>query len=91
MLGWRLAPTKTDPIAFTSSDTNTEPLWTECNIFGGGNCVTGGENSSFFPTPSWQTAQLPVNHGMRSIPDLSWNAAVNVYITAYPTAIAPGW
>jgi subtilase family serine protease len=32
---------------------------------------------------------------MRSIPDLSWSAAVNggvlVYITAYPTAIRPGW
>jgi subtilase family serine protease len=95
MLGWRLAPTSTDPIAFTSSATNTEPLWTECNIFGGGNCVTGGGTSSFFPAPSWQSAQQSVNKGMRSIPDLSWNAAVNggvlVYITAYPTAIPPGW
>jgi subtilase family serine protease len=95
MLGWRLAPTSADPIAFSSSTTNTEPLWTECNIFGGGNCVTGGGKSSYFAAPSWQTAQSGVNQGMRSIPDLSWNAAVNggvlVYITAYPTAIGPGW
>jgi subtilase family serine protease len=95
MLGWKLAPTITDPIAFASSTTNTEPLWTECNIFGGGNCVTAGGTSSFFAAPSWQSAQQSVNKGMRSIPDLSWNAAVNggvlVYITAYPTAIASGW
>jgi subtilase family serine protease len=95
MLGWRLAPTNADPIAFASSTTNTEPLWTECNIFGGGNCVTGGGTSSFFSAPAWQSAQVAVNNGMRSIPDLSWNAAVNggvlVYITAYPTAIGPGW
>jgi subtilase family serine protease len=95
MLGWRLAPTNADPIAFASSTTNTEPLWTECNIFGGGNCVTGGGKSSFFSAPTWQSAQAAVNNGMRSIPDLSWNAAVNggvlVYITAYPTAIGPGW
>jgi subtilase family serine protease len=95
MLGWRLAPTSTNPIAYAPSATNTEPLWTECNIFGGGNCVTGGGTSSFFPAPSWQIGQLSVNKGMRSIPDLSWDAAVNggvlVYITSYPTAIRSGW
>jgi subtilase family serine protease len=95
MLGWKLAPTSTDPIAFASSKTNTEPLWTECNIFGGGNCVTGGGVSSFFSAPTWQSAQAAVNHGMRSIPDLSWNAAVNggvlVYITAFPAFNGTGW
>jgi len=96
MLGWKLAPTSSDPIAFTSSTTNTEPLWTECNIFGGGNCVTGGGTSSFFAAPSWQSAQSSVNNGMRSIPDLSWNAAVNggvlVYISSYPSPTnPPGW
>ena len=96
MLGWKLAPTNADPIAFTSSTTNTEPLWTECNIFGGGNCVTGGGTSSFFAAPSWQSAQSGVNKGMRSIPDLSWNAAVNggvlVYISSYPSPTnPPGW
>ncbi len=95
MLSWKLAPTSNDPIAFATSTTNTEPLWTECNFFGGGNCVTGGGVSSFFSAPSWQSAQAAVNGGMRSIPDLSWTAAVNggvlVYITAYPTAIGPGW
>ncbi len=96
MLGWRLAPTSGDPIAFESSSTNTEPLWTECNIFGGGNCVTGGGTSSFFAAPSWQAAQSSINHGMRSIPDLSWNAAVNggalVYSSAYPSPNnPPGW
>ncbi len=95
MLGWKLAPTSTNPIAYAPSATNTEPLWSECNIFGGGNCVTGGGTSNFFPAPSWQAGQRTVNGGMRSIPDLSWDAAVNggvlVYITAYPTAIRPGW
>ena len=95
MLGWKLAPTATNPLAYAPSATNTEALWNECNIFGGGNCVTGGGTSNFFPAPSWQAGQQSVNKGMRSIPDLSWDAAVNggvlVYITAYPTAIRPGW
>jgi subtilase family serine protease len=95
MLGWTLAPTSTNAQAFAPSATNTEALWNECGFFGGGNCVTGGGTSNFFPAPSWQSSQQSVNHGMRSIPDLSWDAAVNggvlVYITAYPTAIRPGW
>lgn len=95
MLGWKLAPTATNHQAYAPSATNTEALWNECDFFGGGNCVTGGGTSSFFPAPSWQAAQQTVNNGMRSIPDLSWDAAVNggvlVYITAYPTAIRPGW
>src|SRR5260370_8749353 len=95
MLGWRLAPTAANPLAFTSSSTNTEPLWNECFIFGGGNCVTGGGVSSFFTAPSWQSGQAAINGGARSIPDLSWNAAVNggvlVYTTQYPTAIRQGW
>jgi subtilase family serine protease len=95
MLGWKLAPTATDPLAFTSSSTNTEALWNECFIFGGGNCVTGGGVSSFFSAPSWQSGQASVNGGARSIPDLSWNAAVDggvlIYTTQYPTVLRQGW
>jgi subtilase family serine protease len=95
MLGWTLAPTSANPLNFEASDTNTEALWNECFIFGGGNCVTGGGTSSFFGAPSWQFGQSSINGGMRSIPDLSWNAAVNggvlIYTTQYPTAIRQGW
>jgi len=95
MLGWKLAPTASNPLNFTSSSTNTEALWNECAIFGGGNCVTGGGVSSFFAAPSWQSGQSSLNGGARSIPDLSWNAAVNggvlIYTTQYPTAIRQGW
>jgi subtilase family serine protease len=95
MLGWTLAPIATNPLNFTSSSNNTEALWNECFIFGGGNCVTGGGKSLYFSAPSWQSGQAGVNHGMRSIPDLSWNAAVNggvlIYTTQYPTAIRQGW
>lgn len=108
MYGWTWAPTATGPAYFDAlhqhpnpayfnsvAGGTTEPLWNECETFGGGNCVTGGGTSNFFPAPSWQAGQQSVNNGMRSIPDLSWNAAVNggvlVYITAYPTAIRPGW
>jgi subtilase family serine protease len=108
MYGWTWAPTVSGPAFFDARQQHpnpayfnsvaggtTEPLWNECGTFGGGNCVTGGGTSSFFAAPSWQSSQSPVNGGMRSIPDLSWNAAVNggvlVYLTAYPTAIRPGW
>jgi len=95
MLGWKLAPTASNPLNFTSSTTNTEALWNECFIFGGGNCVTGGGVSSFFAAPSWQSRQTSVNHGARSIPDLSWNAAVNggvlIYTTQFPTVLRQGW
>ncbi len=95
MLGWKLAPTASNPLNFVSSSTNTEALWDECGIFGGGNCVTGGGTSAFFTAPAWQSAQASVNGGMRSIPDLSWNAAVNggvlIYLTQYPTVFRSGW
>jgi subtilase family serine protease len=95
MLGWKLAPTASNPLAFTSSSSSTEALWNECFIFGSGNCVTGGGVSSFFSAPSWQSGQAAINGGARSIPDLSWNAAVNggvlIYTTQYPTVIRQGW
>jgi subtilase family serine protease len=94
MFGWTLAATSTDPLAFVNGG-NTEALWNECGLFGGGNCVTGGGVSSFFAAPSYQSAQHGINGGARSIPDLSWSAAVNggalTYITAYPAAIRSGW
>ena len=95
MLGWTLAPTASDALSYTASSTNTEALWNECFVFGGGNCVTGGGTSAYFSAPSWQSGQAGVNQGMRSIPDLSWNAAVDggvlIYTTQYPTAIRQGW
>jgi subtilase family serine protease len=95
MLGWTLAPTSTNPLNFVASSTNTEALWNECSIFGVGNCATGGGTSGFFAAPSWQSGQGSINGGMRSIPDLSWNAAVNggvlTYTTQYPTVIRQGW
>ena len=95
MLGWTLAPTSSNPLNFVASSSNTEALWSECFIFGGGNCVTGGGTSGFFSAPSWQFGQASVNGGMRSIPDLSWNAAVNggvlIYTTQYPAVLRQGW
>lgn len=94
-LGWTPAPTATNPFGFTASTTNNEALWNECFIFGGGNCVTGGGVSSFFSAPSWQSGQASVNNGARSIPDLSWNAAVNggvlIFTSQYPTVLRTGW
>jgi len=95
MFGWKLAPTNTNPLSFVASSNGTEALWNECFIFGGGNCVTGGGTSSFFSAPSWQSGQSSINGGMRSIPDLSWNAAVNggvlIYTTQYPQVLRQGW
>jgi subtilase family serine protease len=95
MFGWTLAPTSANPLNFVASGTNTEAVWNECPIFGSGNCATGGGTSGFFGAPSWQSGQASINGGMRSIPDLSWNAAVNggvlTYTTQYPTVIRQGW
>lgn len=107
MYGWTWAPKVSGPAFdpttgapnpdyFNSVDGGTtEAVWNECGTFGGGNCVTGGGTSSYFGAPSWQSQQLSLNNGMRSIPDLSWNAAVNggvlIYISAYSPAIRKGW
>lgn len=95
MLGWTLAPTASNPLNFIASSTNTEALWNECFVFGGGNCVTGGGTSIFFGAPSWQNGQVSINGGKRSIPDLAWNAAVNggvlIYTTQFPTVVRQGW
>jgi subtilase family serine protease len=94
MYGWTWAPTSANPFAFVPGG-NTEAVWNECPTLGPGNCVTGGGVSSFFAAPSYQAAQQAVNHGARSIPDLSWDAAVNggvlVYLSQYPTLIRTGW
>ena len=95
MFGWKLAPTAANPLAFVTDGSNTEALWNECGLFGGGNCVTGGGVSSFFAAPSWQSQQAAVNGGARSIPDLSWSAAVNggvlIFTTQYPEVLRQGW
>ena len=95
-LGWTLTPTSTDVFNWTTTSTNNEALWNECYIFGGGNCVTGGGVSSFFGAPSWQSGQASINGGARSIPDLSWNAAVNggvlIYTSQFPeSGLRTGW
>ncbi len=96
MLGWQLAPTASNAFNYVNTPgTNVEALWNECYFFGGGNCVTGGGTSSYFAAPSWQSNQISINGGMRSIPDLSWNAAVNgavlVYTSQYPNVLRTGW
>lgn len=96
MLGWRLAPTATDPKAFVNTPgINTEAVWNECNEGGGIFCTTGGGVSSYFAAPDWQTGQSALSSGKRSIPDLSWSAAGNggtlVYWSAYPSRVRPGW
>lgn len=96
MLGWQLAPLASEKRTWIDTPgVNTEALWNECYIFGGGNCVTGGGTSSYFGAPSWQSAQIGINGGKRSIPDLSWNAAVNggvlIYGSQYPNVFRTGW
>lgn len=95
-LGWTLSPTSTDLFNWKATTTNNEALWNECYLFGGGNCVTGGGVSSYFQAPSWQSGQTALNGGARSIPDLSWNAAVNggvlIYTSQFPeSGFRTGW
>jgi subtilase family serine protease len=100
MYNWLWTPTTTDPSQpgfFASSPAAgvaAEPLWAE-GWLGPGNNTTGGGKSSIYSSPSWQSQQSSLTGGMRGLPDVSWDAAVNgaalVYITAFPNAIRPGW
>ncbi len=64
MYGWTLSPTSSDPLAFVNGG-NTEALWNECALFGGGNCVTGGGVSSLL-----HRAGLPI----RTVRHQPWHA-----------------
>ncbi len=100
--GWTWSPSSDQPWTFDSAGNingyNT-PYWQW--IDGGsqntvwneswGPIGSGGGSSVIYPKPTWQqgSTAAPGNayHG-RTIPDVSWNAAVNggvdVYISAYP-------
>ena len=106
MYNWLWAPTTQDPSqpgffnATPAAGVAAEPLWAE-GWLGPGNNTTSGGKSSFYSSPSWQSAQSSLTGGMRGVPDVSWNAAINggvlIYITAFSsnnkgaTIIRPGW
>jgi subtilase family serine protease len=115
MYNWLWAPTSTDflipgsnalnPAFFASTPATgvaAEPVWQEAWL-GPGNNTSAGGKSVVYSSPSWQATQASITGGMRGLPDLSWNAAVNggvlIYITAFPngspsgspTGIRPGW
>ena len=105
MYNWLWAPTTSSPTSPLSQDNNffnstpcsgvcAEPLWAE-GWLGAGNNTTGGGKSSLYASPSWQSQQSSLTGGMRGIPDLSWNAAINggvlIYLTSFSNAIRPGW
>jgi len=92
--GWTWNPASND--AFTSTGAfnpaywdsttggDTQAVWNESWASIG----TGGGVSTIYPQPSWQQGVAGTSGAGRTIPDTSWNAAVNggvdVYITAYP-------
>ena len=77
-------------LAYTTGAGRTEAVWKEDWL----PASTGGALSALFGTPSWQS-ELPASllAGMRGLPDLSWNAAVDggaLVYTTFPGARA-GW
>src|SRR2546430_2738907 len=77
-------------LAYTTGAGRTEAVWKEDWL----PASTGGALSRLFGTPSWQS-ELPASllAGMRGLPDLSWNAAVDgvaLVYTTFPGARA-GW
>src|SRR2546428_236822 len=77
-------------LAYTTSSGRTEAVWKEDWL----PASTGGALSAVFGTPGWQS-ELPASllAGMRGLPDLSWNAAVDgaaLVYTTFPGARA-GW
>ena len=100
MYNWLWAPTSSDFSKsgfFASSPASgvaAEPVWQEAWL-GAGNNTSAGGKSTLYSLPSWQGTQKSLTGGMRGLPDLSWNAAVNggvlIYITAFPNAIRAGW
>jgi len=89
-LGWRWAPTATDPLAFTSGAGQVEAVWNESYL----PAATGGGRSVLFSTPAFQSGiSQSVLKGRRGLPDLSWNSAVNggvLVFTSFP-GVRVGW
>jgi subtilase family serine protease len=92
--GWTWNPSSNDPFnsdgslnpdywAATPGGT-TQTVWNES----WGPIAGGGGVSTIYPQPSWQAGVAGTTTAGRTIPDTSWNAAVNggvdLYITAYP-------
>jgi subtilase family serine protease len=86
--GWTWNPASNDPSDPAYWQWNpggdTQTVWNESWASIG----TGGGVSVVYPQPSWQQGTAGASSAGRTIPDTSWNAAVNggvdVYITAYP-------
>jgi subtilase family serine protease len=100
MYRWLWTPTSTDPTTAgffataSAAGVAAEPVWQEAYL-GPGNNTSAGGASSIYASPSWQGVQASLTGGMRGIPDLSWNAAVNggvlTYYSQFPNAIRTGW
>src|SRR3989442_16014905 len=78
------------PEIYTPSSGRREAVWKEDWL----PASTGGALSAVFGTPSWQS-ELPASllAGMRGLPDLSWNAAVDGAALVYTTfpGVRAGW
>jgi subtilase family serine protease len=95
MYNWLWSPTSTNFFASAPAvGVAAEPVWQEAWL-GPGNNTSAGGASSIYASPSWQGAQASLTGGMRGIPDLSWNAAVNggvlIYESQFPNAFRTGW
>jgi subtilase family serine protease len=88
--GWKLNPTATNPLAFTTGPGRTEAVWNEPVL----PAATGGGRSVLFGTPTFQAGlSKTLLKGRRGLPDLSWNAAVDggvLVFTSFP-GIRVGW
>ncbi len=77
-------------LAYTTGASRTEAVWKEDWI----QAATGGGLSAIFPTPAWQSSlSSSLLQGMRGLPDLSWNAAVDGGALVYMTfpGVRAGW
>lgn len=100
MDNWLWSPTSADFsnagffAASPATGVAAEPVWQEPWL-GPGNNTSAGGKSAIYSSPSWQASQSALTGGMRGVPDLSWNAAVNggvlIYTTAFSNVIRAGW
>jgi subtilase family serine protease len=79
-------PGKGNPIYWTTSNNGTngsalsyipEVAWND-TLFDGVLSSTGGGRSTLFPKPSWQVAPGVPNDSARDVPDVSFNASVDI-------------